>query len=768
MTRPPRGNKPAPPTTAPVALADRVLFYVLLAVLAARAMIGESYERIEFSFINDIAAGAGVTPATTAWLDCIVLAAASLTLARRRHWRSRPGVVLGLLLLATGYVVSTLAATDTYMARFVGASLLVGVLGGIALASLVRRPWMLQLVVATLLATGVTTAYKCVRQVTDEFPETKRMWESEFKPQILVQGHDLTDPSIINFERRMASGEAYGFLAHPNVTGSGLMMALLAATGLLVGMLRRGPSSTPAVPDWITVVGAVGGAGLLATGMWLTGSLGAIGSAALGIVALLLLGCCARWASIHARGLLTAFVVSYVGVVALVTTYGVRAGTLPHPSLEFRWHYWTAAAQAYEDHPLTGIGRYNFPAAYLRHKAPESTEEVKDPHNLWVSLWVELGPLGLVGGVLLCGVTALESLRRLNLNAPGPAREPNPRIVVVHAAPLLVGVLLLHALFSGTGEGQPALWLLWAVDLGGVWAVGLGLALWLLTRIEQNERGMAWVSAGLCAAVLAAFVHALLDFTLMTPGGLALFVLCAVAATSRARAPRSTPQRSRPWTRRLSIVAAVALAGVYVWQIAIPVQQTQRRLHSLDVAARAGFLQPGLDSVCQTATTILAKCEDELAQRTAVRTVLQNTHASRLSIERQIQVLSSLRRLFSESLAAPIHAGTWATRAQLESELARLYARQGNSREASASWKSAAESWDRAVALYPTDPRMQISAGQTWLEVWRASATSDAAQRAREHFEAALRIDDTRPAIEVQRLPPTERTTIEDALNELP
>ena len=54
--------------------------------------------------------------------------------------------------------------------------------------------------------------------------------------------------------------------------------------------------------------------------------------------------------------------------------------------------------------------------------------------------------------------------------------------------------------------------------------LGLALALWLLTRIEQSERGMAWMSAGLCAAVLAAFVHALLDFTLLTPGGLALFV----------------------------------------------------------------------------------------------------------------------------------------------------------------------------------------------------------------------------------------------------
>lgn len=778
MTSPARDNEPSRPAAVAVPLPDRVFFYVLLAVLGARALIGESYERLELSFLSALAPGGGVTPVTTAWLDAVVLAAAGVALARRQRWRGRLAIALGLLLLAAGYGVSTVVAADSYMARFVGASLLIGVLGGVALAALVQTRWMLHLLVATLLATGVTTAYKCVRQVTDEFPATKQMWEREFKPQLIARGYDPTDPLFINYERRMASREACGFLAHPNVTGSVLMMTLLAACGLLIGLLRRGPQSETGGQRWVAALVAAGGVLLSAVGMWLTGSLGAIGGAGLGVAALLLLGCCARWASAHTRRLLVLLAAGYVGVVAVVATYGLRTGTLPHPSLEFRWYYWTAAARAYADAPWTGIGRYNFPAAYLCHKAPESTEEVKDPHNLWVSLLVELGPLGLAGGVLLCGVTVLRGVRRLNQSMPASAQALSPRAVFWQATPLVIGVLLVHALFSGTDGDEPAVWLLWAVDVGVVWMISLSLALWLLARVAQHERGMAWLSAGLCAAVLAALVHGLLDFTLMTPGGLALFTFCAAGAAATIAPPRereAAARRARPWTATIGWVAAVALVAAHVWQIAVPVQMTQRRLQRLERYARAGVSQNDFDSLQATAQEILRACDDEAVRRAAVQAVLRQTRTSRLPVEQQLRTLEALHRQVAESHTQPVHAGTWATRARLESELAHLHGLQGDARAAGRSWRCAAESWDRAVALYPTNPRMRISAGQAWLEVWRGSVAGPAAgriqdhaaQRAREHFEAALRIDQTRPTVEVQRLHPAERQAVESALGEL-
>ena len=101
---------------------------------------------------------------------------------------------------------------------------------------------MLHLLLAALLASGVTTAVKCLDQRVYENPQTQEQWEQVYKPELIRQGLDPQDSLFINFERRMRAGEAYGFLGHPNVTASCLLMWLLVAAGLLVGRgLRRPP-----------------------------------------------------------------------------------------------------------------------------------------------------------------------------------------------------------------------------------------------------------------------------------------------------------------------------------------------------------------------------------------------------------------------------------------------------------------------------------------------------------------------------------------------
>ena len=39
----------------------------------------------------------------------------------------------------------------------------------------------------------------------------------------------------------------------------------------------------------------------------------------------------------------------------------------------------------------SGVGPGNFRAAYLRYKLPESSEEILDPHNLFLEVWATAG-----------------------------------------------------------------------------------------------------------------------------------------------------------------------------------------------------------------------------------------------------------------------------------------------------------------------------------------------------------------------------------------
>ena len=514
---------------------DRFLYYVLLAVLCARPLIGESYEHADIGFLAALPDAGGPTPATTAWLDTLLLAASVLTLARDRRWRANVLLGVGVVLLAVAVLVSSRAAADKCLALLAGSSLFIGVLAGIALGSLLHTRWMLHVLIAAALASGCTTAIKCVRQSTDEFAQTRQAWEQEYKPRLIQQGYDPDDPLIVNYERRMISREAYGFLSHPNATGSCLMMWLLAAGGILAArcgverekvsgtFCRNGPEGA-AHKRFLTPFSAMVAAALcalLAVALWFTGSRGAMTGALIGAATLAALGVTARWSARHACVVLAVLFSGYALLIGAAGAYGVSKGTLPHPSLAFRWYYWTAAARAYEDVPLTGIGRDNFGAAYMRYKVPESTEEVRDPHNVWVSLLVELGPLGLIAGLVLCAACLLVALRGLNTSdhfgaatvmerdegrhEGTKARRHEGEIqaaIVARAVPAAVGVLLVQALFSDTAFGQAGIAIIWGADVALTWIVAFAVSICAtfcstdrLTGIVTDEEAPAAMAA---------------------------------------------------------------------------------------------------------------------------------------------------------------------------------------------------------------------------------------------------------------------------------
>lgn len=128
------------------------------------------------------------------------------------------------------------------------------------------------------------------------------------------------------------------------------------------------------------------------------------------------------WAGAAAGLLLTGFrqyrpqyVKSIAGFVTaamflIMSMFGIAAMTgavdreviLESPrSLQFRLMYWDGTLRMLKETPVVGAGPGNFRQLYLTHKAEESSEEIRDPHNYILEAWSGGGLIGLAGALLL-------------------------------------------------------------------------------------------------------------------------------------------------------------------------------------------------------------------------------------------------------------------------------------------------------------------------------------------------------------------------------
>jgi hypothetical protein len=208
-------------------------------------------------------------------------------------------------------------------------------------------------------------------------------------------------------------------------------------------------------------------------------------------------------------------------------------------SLRYRWEYWLGTWQIIVRHPVFGAGPGNFRQWYLHFKLPESSEEIADPHNLFLDAWSQGGIIALIGLLLVCAVV----LRRaLGIDAPPqPAETPQRQQWL---------------------RSTDALWNTWprvgamggVLAFGGVFLAegGYGLlipvlgAVWLLLRWYGNHLGTL---IGTHAAVFSLAAAALLVH-LLGAGGinmpaiaqlLWLMMLLATPGPVPGRAPRGAP-----------------------------------------------------------------------------------------------------------------------------------------------------------------------------------------------------------------------------------
>ena len=75
-------------------------------------------------------------------------------------------------------------------------------------------------------------------------------------------------------------------------------------------------------------------------------------------------------------------------------------------SLKYRLEYWAATSQLILDHIWLGVGPGNFRPNYMHYKLAGASEEILDPHNLWLDVWANAGVVAWAGlmALLIWGV----------------------------------------------------------------------------------------------------------------------------------------------------------------------------------------------------------------------------------------------------------------------------------------------------------------------------------------------------------------------------
>jgi hypothetical protein len=469
--------------------------------------------------------------------------------------------------------------------------------------------------------------------------------------------------------------------------------------------------------------------------------------------------------------------------VGLAIAVGLLSGALDREilteaglSLRYRLEYWRGAAAMAWDHPWLGCGPGNFQEYYTRYKAPQASETVADPHNLFAETAATIGWIGAAALFSFLALTSLQLWRPRHEHArvvgqpPPGAGNPQgarrrvrgragapqpPSRPVEHPAPGSPHAPLpaspLGAIYGGAILGvvasvplalligfPPEMFI--GTPLPISWVVGLPVVAIMLWTLHP------WVQHGELAPPVLGLALASLILHLLAAGGIgfpgvaqSLWMLAAVglnAASPRASslpagadtpsADQGTDSRSAAWSWGVAALLSCGLTFAMYLQTYRPVTQ-----------ARALFLQAPESRSYQQLQGWYAQA--------AVADPLDPVPWQLLAELSQLRWLEihdpGYRERFEEAAEQAQIRNSQS--ASLASYLGKLYLRGYRSAGSHSDLENAVEAFRRAVTLYPND-----NMGHAQL-AWTAHLAEQTTE-ARRHAELALQLDARNPHWEQQ------------------
>jgi O-antigen ligase len=366
-------------------------------------------------------------------------------------------------------------------------------------------------------ATAVAVAAYGLYQVGKEYPEQHRRYLAEPNRYLADRGIDPNSPARKVFEDRLlGSNEPMATFALANSLAGFLVgPAAIALAVALENALRRdgrGPKIVPLTTAALPLL-------LLLVCLLLTKSR----SAYLGLGVALAIIAWRLSSEVPPKAIRMAGAVLAAGL-ALMVVLAAAAGHLDRQvltqstkSLRYRTEYWRGTWEVIRQENgtwLSGLGPGNFAGPYLKHKLPESSEEIKDPHNMVLDVWVTAGlpAVGLLLSALglalrdifarnhagVAGLSEAEDSAESDRSAAAmPRGAAPPRQPIWLLAFAGVGGWLLAWPLGQLNPFYPDLQARWLL-LGGAWAwaVACGFTLWRRLPVPAWAAGAAVAAIG--------------------------------------------------------------------------------------------------------------------------------------------------------------------------------------------------------------------------------------------------------------------------------
>ena len=259
-----------------------------------------------------------------------------------------------------------------------------------------------------------------------------------------------------------------------------------------------------------------------------------------------------------------------VTVAVLTKQLDVQVLTESSKSLRYRAEYWQGAWKVIWDgrsRPWVGVGPGNFAGPYLRHKLPQSSEEIADPHNLVLDVWAMAGLPAVLAMLVGLAFGLRECFGASNLKPAVVPIEPE-----IEARAPASAFWLVVAAGAGGWMAAVALGRLSPFD-GGPFekSISLGFSMrWLILSagwvVFAVIGGRFWQKAGATADALGLGVVAIV-VNLLAAGGIAyapvsLMLWGLVALGQNLREDRRCGVRSPVGGRELAFVPAAVLAAI--------------------------------------------------------------------------------------------------------------------------------------------------------------------------------------------------------------
>lgn len=368
-------------------------------------------------------------------------------------------------------------------------------------------------------------------------------------------------------------------------------------------------------------------------------------------------------------------------------------------SFTYRLQYWQATVQLIRERPWGGTGPGNFRSHYLRHKLPESSEEIVDPHNMVLEL---VATSGLLAGAALIGCIgaglAMILLRR-SVHRTSSGSEGAISLWVAGVAAFIVAA----ALSPMVPWTYVALFLVWSLAAA---------AMWWLVPLEIDSSVIAIALIGLA-------VHLLGAGGISMPGvSQTLWAVLAVGVNISEGSGKPYQIQDMKWTR------AVLLAGFAAWAsfLLLVLRPVTAGLSALSLG-RALVAQRDLGG--SEVQFRAAAAEDRLSVEPWLE--LSRIHYERWRTDRG----RTAEEQFGQAVAALDQAHQLAP-SQLEPvrRLAELY--EMRAEQTGGFWAKAAEKYKRCVEMYPTNAGLHAHLARALWKSGQAETALETAARARQ------------------------------------